>query len=616
LRLPPYLPTLANFSLSLHRWASLMAEPPTNASGIPGLLRLKPDTRRLIYQHAGVASRDYFGTPACVVYKLGDPSGFLSARTQYEIEEGFQTFHGLLLCCRTIYFEVSALLYSANWFIVHYQRQRTLASLRALTPHALAHLTHLKIVLNQTTCHQARVGCEAQAECCGADHKFKSNPCCLPHWHIEKHDFPLDASSALSKALFAEWYATAAYLALYIVPSQLELSLVCDVQHDDPEAAQLVLGGLHLLPPLKDCHVRLCGTREPVLQQLAQAAVLQARAFTSSSEPAVVASPGSLRRPRLVNLPRELRLRILEYTDLVTPWKEVIWSRTSGGYRIERLRCEGLISGCECLPEFHHGCQFNQCWETPLPEPSIGCFCRRTHTAFSSRCRCWRPPTPLFLVCRALYPDANRVLYSKNRFIVIDDGDFPISPNPAGDYPHKSFAASQFLRHVVPLHCLGHLRFLELVFTPINHLNRPSDDRPALQDWSETLDWVRDKLNLPALTLRLVVASNDPPTTESKEMTRAQGKEVLAVYNSILHPLRSLAAASDGAALARFYARLAWPLKWSQEVVWSRELVDSKERELKRRAEQHVMGDQYVRACVSAREPQDSVWTWSSHQLY
>lgn len=584
---------------------------------LPGLLRLTPDTRRLIYQHAGVDSRDYYGRPGPAVYKLSNPSGFRSARTSYEIEEeGFQTFHGLLLCCRTIYVEASALLYSANWFLAHYQSQQSLASLRALTPYAVAHLTHLRVVLNQTTCHQAQADDEARAACCGADHNSKSTPCCVPHCHVDKHDFPLDASLALSKALFEEWHTTAAYLALHIVPNQLELSLVCDVQHDDPEAARLVLDGLRLLPPLKDCHVRLCGTSDPILQQLAQAAVLQARAITSPSEPAAVASPGSLRRPRLVNLPRELRLQIFKYTDLVTPWKEVTWARTSGGFRIERPRCQILIGGDYCPLEYHHGCQFNQCWETALPEPSIGCFCRRAHTAFSSRCRCWRPPTPLFLVCRALYLDANRVLYNENRFIVIDDGNSPISPTPPGDYPHKTFAASHFLRHVVPLHCVGHLRFLELVFTPINHLNRPSDGHPALQDWVKTLDWVRDELNLPALTLRLVVASDSPPTTTSEEITRAGGKEVLAVYNSILHPLRSLSAAPSGTGLARFYARLAWPLKWSREVVWSRELVDAKECQLKRRAEQHVMGDQYVRACVSAREPHDSVWTWSSHQLY
>lgn len=594
--------------------AALPPAPPTNTGGLPGLLRLTPDTRRLIYQHAGVAFQNYYGTPCPAVYNLSDPSSFLHSRTKHEIEEGFQTFHGLLLCCRIVYAEASALLYSANWFLVHYQPQRTLAPLQALTPHALAHLTYLKVVLNQTTCHHAKSGCDDWGECCGADHKFKSTPCCRPRWHIEKHDFPLDPSSALSKALLAEWHAIAAYLTSHIVPGQLELSLVCDVQHDNPEAARLVVDGLPLLPSLKNCHIRLCGTREPVLQQLAEAAVLQGRAITAS-EPAAVAPPSSLRRPHLANLPRELRLRILNYTYLVTPWMEVIWSRKSGGYRIERFRCDLLIGSSVCPSDFHHGCQFDQCWETTRPEPSVGCFCRQRHTAFSSRCKCWRPPTPLFLVCRALHSDASLVLYSKNRFIVIDDGDFPIAPNCPGDYPHKYFAASQFLRHVVPRHCLGHLRFLELVFTPINHLNRPSDGHPALQDWSKTLDWAREELNLPALTLRLVVASDSPPTTESREMTRAQGKEVLAVYNAILHPLRSLATAPDGT-LARFYAKLAWPLKYSEEVVWSRELVDSKERELKRRAEQYVKGERYERACVSTREPHNSVWTYSSHQLY
>lgn len=592
-----------------------------NASGPPGLLRLNPDTRRLIYEHAGLASKNYYGTPCPAVYNISDPAAFRASRTTPELEAGFQTFHGLLLCCRTVYVEASALLYSANRFVVRYQPARTLAPLRALSPRALASLTHLKVVLNQTSCHHERAGHEGNSQCCGADPEFKATPCCYPQFHVDNHDPPLDASSGLSQAVFTEWHETAAYLASHIVPGRLELSLVCDVQHNDREAAQLVLDGLRLLPPLKDCHIRVCGTREPQLQRLVQDAVLRARGITSLSPgPAAAASPAPP-RPYLVNLPRELRLRILEYTDLVTPWKEVQWSRWSNGYQIERPRCELLACGIPCRAEFHHGCQFTQCWKTPQTEPSVGCFCRRRHTAFSSRCRCWAPPTPLFRVCRALYADASKVLYNHNRLIVVDSLHCtPAAPMCPGDYSHQTFAASQFLRHVVPPHCLWHIRFLELVFGPITHLCRPRDGHPAIQDWSNTLDWVKHELNLPALTLRVVMA----PDIEgpSVSITKAQGKEVLAVYNSILAPLRSLGAATDRG-LARFYADLHWPLRWSREVMAKREKneedtvawVDSKDRELKRRTEQHVMGARYEGGGIVGSEPEKSVWTWSAYQI-
>ena len=105
----------------------------------------------------------------------------------------------------------------------------------------------------------------------------------------------------------------------------------------------------------------------------------------------------------------------------------------------------------------------------------------------------------------------------------------------------------------------AHLRFLEVVFAPFNHLNKPRDGHPALEDWLETLDWAKHSLNLPVLTLRLVVATSAGSEPQgSREMRRAQGKEVLAVYNSIVYPLSGLGPTSDGG-MARFYADLAWP---------------------------------------------------------
>ncbi|KAK3900208.1 hypothetical protein C8A05DRAFT_17459 [Staphylotrichum tortipilum] len=586
--------------------------PPPNGS-LPGLLRLEPDTRRLIYEHAGMASRLTFdGQSVPALYNLGNPSSFTEWR-EASGPEGFQTFHGLLLTCRTIYTEASALLYSANWFIIHYPPRRTLAALRALTPHALAHLTHLKIVLNQSSYNQDR-GNEVAPGCCGADAEGEQIPC-RDDWHrVTYYDSPLYESGVLCTLVSSEWSATAAHLAAHIVPGQLELSLVYDIAHGDLEAAQLILDSLRQLPPLKDCHLRLCGTRDPGLQQLAQEAVLRARGITPPEPPGLpsrAATPSShAPLPHLLMLPPELRLRILEYTDLVTPWKEVYWSRLSR-YGITRARCEEQLSGNKCPQEFHGGCQFAQCRDrTPWPHPSIGCFCRRTHTAASSACRCWAPPTALLLVCKTLYSEANRVLYSKNRFVIIDSrSESTALPWYPRDYPHQSFAASHFLRHVVPRHCLWHIRFLEVVFAPFSHAGRPRVGHPAFQDWAETLDWARHELNLPVLTVRLVMARNTyPPQLFGIRMTKDHGRSVLDAYNSIVYPLRRLDPTSTGG-LARFYAELAWPLEYTNTARpkppgW----LKGKERELKRRAEQYVMGERYESVCAVADQPHESVW--------
>lgn len=208
--------------------------------------------------------------------------------------------------------------------------------------------------------------------------------------------------------------------------------------------------------------------------------------------------------------------------------------------------------------------QFIQCYARAWPQPSVGCFCCRSHTASSSQCRCWAPPTPLLLVCRTLYSDAIRVFYGENRFIIIDGPNFnPYIPWAPGDYPQDTFAVSEFLRTVVPRHCLGYIRFLEVAFAPFTHLCRPRDGHPALQDWPKMFDWAKNQRNLPALTLRLVFAGNRDFRPEgSGEMTRDQGKKVLAAYNSILDPARRLDPTSESG-LARFYADLAWPLTWT-----------------------------------------------------
>ncbi len=510
---------------------------------VPGLLRLAPETRHRIYQHAGLGYKELYDLRAPAVYNLGEQSNSAP-------------FRGLLLSCRTIYTEASALLYSANWFMIRYQPRRSLKALRILGPRTLACLTHLKVILNQTSCHQrpkADAEYEGHFHACCSNNDSASPPCCS-YWHVlshvDSHDMPLDGSADLTNALLEEWRETVAYLASHVVPGQLELTLVCDVHRDDIEVAKHVVDGLRLLPLLKDCHVRLCGKAEPRFQQLAQEAALQACGIKSCGHSA---------GPYLLNLPSELQLRILQFTDLITPYNEVVWMRTSRGYRIERAPCAELIRGHPCPPEFHNGCQFNQCWEKLWWKPSIGCFCRRRHAAFSSQCRCWAPPTPLFLVCRALNLAANRIFYSENRFIVIDGpSTYPVVPRPPGDYPHKSFAASQFLQQVVPPHCLGHLRFLEVVFAPFVLLNGPLGGHPALVDWFETLNWAKGTLNLPALSLRLIVA-RDSGNHEYMEMTRAQGKDVLAVYNSIVHSLRCLGPTSESSddGLARFYAELA-----------------------------------------------------------
>ena len=604
-----------------------MENPATQSQALstPSILRLPPHLRRRIYLYAGLLSPvDFYGLPY-----VFDLHGSNDRQTL--------GFHGLLLSCRTIYAEASALLYSANRFVIRYQAERSLEPLRNLTPSSLSRLTLLKIVLNQASCHR-RDEAESFGQC--ADDKVQSGTVVDDTNGREgfaNNDIPLDGHDQSVEALLLDWHATVACLASHITPSNLELCVVCDVGNADHniELARRAVAPLGLLPPLKDCHIRLCRRPNDELQKIAHEAVLRARNITGQSPGA---SPSQQARrsfasittnSQLLTLPREVRFQILEYTDLITPWKEVTWSRTpeytnligprwldgplvkkSQGYQASKIFCYPLdFRGERCL--VHHGCQFSRCWET-FPEPSIGCFCRRNHSAFSSTCRCWAPPKALFLVCRTLTEDARVVFYSGNRFVIHDFASDPPHAAPVGPYPYERLAASIFLRDVVPTNYLSQIRFLELVFPPYSYEGWPREGDPALRDWAKTIAWAREKLNAPGLTVRLVMndAFDGLAGDDRVRITGQQGRDILSAYARILGPLTKLGA--DG--LAKFYARFAWPWNWDSnwhERHWSvRETkVAQKQYELKRRAERLVMGDRYGQLYSDdALEPRNSLW--------
>ncbi|KAI3391810.1 hypothetical protein diail_6772 [Diaporthe ilicicola] len=440
---------------------------PTQTSS--SFLRLPPQVRRRIYFWAGLAPIEWDGLPF-VLDLHGD------------FDKSRLGFHGLLLSCSTVYNEASALLYSLNTFVIRmpprpsgqnaYLPQQTgLAPLRALTTSSLASLRHLKIVVSAASCHPRKHNIPHGSCCDYTDPRLDIPPYgCKRHEGIA-HDGPLLATDPFTMTILAEWQSTVALLSSRGVDfSELELSFVCVVHLDEPQLAQLAAKALASLAPLKDCHVRLCRERSTKIQDIADHAVLRARGISqqrpAGSGPPCMGGGGS----RLLALPRELRFRILEYTDLITPWKEVTWDRFLSAYSLRQAGCYNVEArGLTCNPRVHNGCQFLECWLT-YPKPSIGCFCRLAHSASSSTCRCWGSPLAIFLVCRTLYHDSQVVFFSGNRFVVHDFASRSPWQHPplssGGGYPNQRFSISIFLKEVVPTSCLGLLRFVEMVFPP------------------------------------------------------------------------------------------------------------------------------------------------------
>ena len=602
---------------------------------LPPLLCLPPPVRRRIYDFVGLISSSRFSP-----YKFD-----LHGRPVDGLEPG--TFHGLLLSCRTIYAEAAAIIYSGNLFVLRYDPAHPdpLRPLHALTATSLASLTSLTIILNQASCHQHCSHADS-GDCCveGRDNDWSGLAHCNLYHDSDSHQFPLlarrpncrhaDNEFPATQDLLAKWRLAVACLSP-IPPGRLELALVCDIDphHERAlEVASLVTRPLriHLLPQLRSCHIRLSKTPDASLQQIAWDGVLQACRI--APPPYHSPTPSARVQATLAGLPRELRLRILEYTDLITPGREVTWSRQDQGYLTS-----ARDSHCnDDVRAFYH------CWDSnPLSvSPSfVGCFCQRRHAAFSFRCRCWAPPTSLFLVCRTLYQDAQLTLFSGNRFIIHDYKAHPpwalpslrkfaeeelehhegperseVDDASCHDYPSDRFAASQFLREVIPTHCLAHLRFLELVFPPYLAQTWPRRDHPVMQDWQATVDWLLDKTNAPALTLRLCGAevSYMSPRVYHKVIPVADGFDIARAHSDLTRPLKALGEIG----LARFFFHFPCPWEFTiephhRDVMKPR--LEAKRKQFKASYERIIMGEErYKKLYANGRkEPKLSLWHWA-----
>ncbi|AEO55674.1 hypothetical protein MYCTH_2116379 [Thermothelomyces thermophilus ATCC 42464] len=298
---------------------------------------------------------------------------------------------------------------------------------------------------------------------------------------------------------------------------------------------------------------------------------------------------------------------------------EVTWCRRYRRYQVCRPPCLASEGGCQ--PHIHHGCRLSQCLRVDpsgRPPPSPGCFCRRRHAAFSFTCNCWAPPTSLFLVCRALYRDAQLVFFSRNHFIVHDvqGQDKPRDPETASTkeyYPYERLAASHFLRDVVPADCLAHLRFLELVFPPYMPRDWPVGEHPAIVDWRDTVNWLRGKIDAPALTMRVVFADFlYNPAARRDRTTKDEGLQIVRGYMHITQALKPLVK-HDG--LASLFVQAAFPWSWARNAIrqglhpddwWSQRLAEEEQR-----LKEHLERIPGCEAIVNSRnkpEPRRSAW--------
>jgi hypothetical protein len=146
-----------------------------------------------------------------------------------------------------------------------------------------------------------------------------------------------------------------------------------------------------------------------------------------------------------------------------------------------------------------------------------------------------------------------------------------------------------------------------------------------MRDWRTTVDWLRDKINGPALTLRLVVAqtSDESEPEDTPTITVAEGDMVHRTYMDLLESLKRLAEGTNG--LSKFYADLRYPWERTPESLnrWADDeegvLLDEEERAINESAERQVMGHRYDKLYGNDRkEPEQSLWqhVCYNHECY
>ena len=534
-----------------------------------GILSLPPDLRLRIYQEADVISDTDID--------LGRVPGTLLT----SFATSFGATYALLQTNRTIYTEVSSYIYSNNRFFIHYRTRRSLQQLRNLSPTTLAYLRHLTIHLTVASCEAGHLCCKAypgrQASC-------------------DEHDRALSMSTERYPTILHEWMLTAAYVFRYISSSTLQFHFVCDVSA--PTMGQRVVAPLSTVLPLASCAVRLARRPDPVLQGLARETALRAMGRDHAATPTTPF--------RFLALPPELQKHILYFTDLVSPLSEIQYSPD----RAYHLHYRNFYCGrMDCPDSVHHACTFRNCWQRG--EGNIGCFCSARHAAFWTECRCWRPPTALFLVSKAVLEVAREVFLGANRFIIVPEGGGSwVTCRDVVDRSPERMPAAIFLTQAVPRGALRHLRFLEVVFPPFR-TPWMLPHEPAYQQWQEAIEIVRDHLTLPALTIRVYFADrllvdHEYGTPFRHEMTKEQAIEIYKSYMRILMPLQGLKG------LSRLFVHAAWPWEWTARGQRRRRMqkdaVEREVRDAKARLERIVMGVGYEYERDGKREPWESQW--------
>ncbi|KAF7529668.1 hypothetical protein G7054_g9789 [Neopestalotiopsis clavispora] len=533
------------------------------------LLDLPKEVRHSIYETAGLVSG--------ITIRLA-PKG----THDWDIRppaESLRFTYNILQTCKAVHDEVKSLICAHNTLVVVYEHvEYGLDLLRRLSPQQCSVLTSVFVQLHFEV----------------IDHEHGESR--YSEYDEYRPDQPLPPPSS---ALISSWQMSARHILTNATPQSLNLGIVCETGLSDTTIA--------VLKPLND-HPGILRGCELQFGHQRQDGAIRAIAWEKAARASGL-NPDLRSRPfPLFKLPVEIRRQILEYTDLVTPHKEVYWS-VSRGFRIiaGRNRCDGE----DCPPQLHRTCRFLSCNLMYLPwKPTV---CLKTRSGYSTRCQCWVPPRSIFTVSHALYREAVQVLYSCNRVIVVPSKGLRACLDH--EDRTKRLDVSRFITRHMWSDALRSLREFEIVFPPINHrCVEPSDD-PYYLDWCFAVSHLAShtrhgqlKVIVNMTTARSILQGLHLLTDRQLPLSEGYRSVVLRSHGHLLVPLMALRC------IGQFFVHVEWAWHWCPEhpsVGCDRgpEIaaeVDSIESHL----EKMVMGNEYDSLAVGRSKECPSVWLY------
>ena len=280
----------------------------------------------------------------------------------------------LFRVCRLIHDESMPVFYEKNKFKLLGRCPADLRLFLRLAPRAVASLTSLLIRLNCYPCVLGHDDMDTKGQClfCGSREYYS--------------DQLLTDAEPMDRKMLDQWRRVCSYLAQSIQPGRLSLTLICDTEYE--AAAKAVVEPLLTLPRLKKCTIRLGRQRNSALEDIARQACSQAMGHSTQTIPF-----------RFFDLPRELRLRILEFTDLGVKHKDESICIVNGK-RINKVSQRNQHRTC--------------CWR--CNDTRDNCCCPTVYAATSIDCVCRLVPLELFSVNRMMRIESEKVFFSMNCF--------------------------------------------------------------------------------------------------------------------------------------------------------------------------------------------------------